>query len=148
MKGHLTALPLLLALAGCRAFVSPDPAVTATPDAPRLQSPHASEHEWIGDAVVRDLAEMAVYAKTRSLPPPAVLRVRVKQAPGPTPDRVSLNVDVALGSPTQTISEVVALADHLWSPADYEATARRMLEVEQLGPPAIVAKPVCTPASR
>ena len=108
----------------------PPPAPVAPPRS-GFEAPWATEQEWLVDLIVRDIAEMVALAKTRALPEPQALTVKVSQRGDGEPLRppVDVSVSFAAGSglePT-VVSETLRFTEHLFAPSQYADIARRLL---------------------
>jgi hypothetical protein len=100
---------------------------------PKLPWAYATEEEWIIGETARDVVEMLVYAKTRSLPDPAKMSFGLAKAKTPAivPPTYQLSVEVP-GAGVKLNRDLV-IDHHVWSPRLYAGVAADL--VRQLGLP-------------
>ena len=97
---------------------------------PRLESPWATEEEWLVDQVARDLAEMAVFARSGRGPATVTVTVEVEEKnagtgvwtvsarmPGAPPVQQTLKTDASV-----------------WSPVEWQHWAAALLVAQRLSP--------------
>jgi tetratricopeptide (TPR) repeat protein len=123
---------------------------TVRAEALRLGWAYPNEEAWIVGETARDIVEMMVYARDRSLPPPATLGFSV-----------TANAASA-ASPTYTVAaspsgaapqkQVLTFETYVWSPANYEPLASGLIRSLALRPaPAsaegLVAEALINPTS-
>ena len=99
--------------------------VTLQPSVPKPVAGQATEEQWLVTEVSRDVAEMAIYARTGSLADAAALALAVQRIPDAT-GAPSFGVSLRPDAGPQPMALVVALADHAWSPRTYEPLARAL----------------------
>ena len=90
-----------------------------------LESRWRTEEEWIVDSIVRDLAEMARFARDGQLPRPG--EVDVTLAPAAVGASRTVTIDLA---PGRRVQRELPLTTFIWSPAEYRGLARDLLRAE------------------
>jgi tetratricopeptide (TPR) repeat protein len=112
---------------------------------------YANEEAWIVGETSRDIVEMIVYARDRSLPPPAALGFSVTaDAASAAPPRYTVAVSPSGVTPQK---QVLTFETYIWSPASYEPLAAALIQSLALRPaPAsaegLVAEALVNPTSR
>ncbi len=98
----------------------------------RLGWAYENEEAWIVGETSRDIVEMVLYARDRSLPSAEQLAFSVspEAAPGPFP-RYLVAFTPGPGTPQR---QALGFASYIWSPASYEPLAAGLLQALRLGP--------------
>jgi tetratricopeptide (TPR) repeat protein len=94
---------------------------------PESRWAYRNEEAWIVSDITRDVVEMAVYAKDRSLVEPGVITVAGQASPKSPAGPPSFDVSVALNPKAAPVSAVVVLDEYLWSPRSYSGIAQFLL---------------------
>jgi tetratricopeptide (TPR) repeat protein len=130
MRALRPSLGLLLLLAavapgrgGPEAQVQP-PKLTGPPEPPWK---YRNEEAWIASEITRDIVEMVVYSKDRSLVDSGVITVAAQASPSSPAAPPSFDVSLALDPKAAPVRAVVVLDEHLWSPKSYSGVAQLLL---------------------
>lgn len=94
---------------------------------PRLDWAYATEEAWIVGETSRDIVEMALYARTRSLPADDDLKFSVVASPVAGVAAPRHQVSFAPPGAALVKSELT-FSDHIWAPTAYEPLARAALQ--------------------
>jgi Tfp pilus assembly protein PilF len=115
--------------------------VTLQARAPKSEAASATEEDWLVTEIARDVAEMAIYAKSRSVPDAAALAFAFRRNPDAAgaPRTFGISLRPTAGAPP--LEYTVALADHVWSPGTYEPMARALLQRLKVSSSAAVPGP-------
>ena len=87
-----------------------------------LESRWRTEEEWIVDSIVRDLAEMARFARDGQVPRPGEVEVNLAPESAGAPRTVT--VDLA---PGRRVQRELPLTTFIWSPSEYRGLASDLL---------------------
>jgi tetratricopeptide (TPR) repeat protein len=130
MNALRPCLGLLLLLAG----VTPTrggPEAQAQPTNPAVRPEprwvYRNEEAWIVSEITRDVVEMAVYAKDRSLVESGAVTVAGPASPSSPPGPPTFSVSVALDPKGAPVGAVIVLDEHIWSPKNYAGVAQLLL---------------------
>lgn len=115
--------------------------VTVEARAPRWEAAYATEEDWLVAEISRDVAEMALYAKTRSLPEPAALSFTVRRNADPAGSPRTFAVSLRPAAAAPALEQTLALTDHVWSPRTYEPLARALFRRLGVGASAAASPP-------
>jgi tetratricopeptide (TPR) repeat protein len=85
-----------------------------------------SECWYISEAVITDLIEMMLYAKTQTLPPPESIQVQVKERKGSKYRHPIFDVTITTNSSSEPFKGVLDVAGPMWSPDTFLPLAREL----------------------
>jgi hypothetical protein len=102
--------------------------VTLEARAPKSEAAYATEEDWLVAEIARDVAEMALYAKSRSVPDAASLAFAFRRNPDAAGAPRTFGISLRPTAGTPPLEHTVALADHVWSPRTYEPLARALFQ--------------------
>jgi len=124
---------------------------TVRPESVRLGWAYENEEAWIVGETSRDIVEMVLYARDRSLPSAEQLAfsVAAEAAPGPFP-RCVVAFTPATGMPQR---QALGFASYIWSPESYEPLAAGLINSLKLrpadpSPEGLVSDALTNPLSR